>query len=602
MGPSHNILIVDDRPENLFALEKVLSQTGAGIVEASSGNDALLETLHHRFAMAILDVQMPGMDGYELAELLRGNEATRELPIIFLTAAYSDEQHVFKGYEAGGVDFITKPYNSKLLLSKVKVYLELDRQRIEKALHLERMRELIRLSTSVLAETSMERVLQRIADAARKLTETRLGASKYGCTKEGSFLIRAISSAEDVPALRLCEQFCSLRDGGIYLELIEKGKTVRLTDQELQSLSMRWGREGEDLQLRGFLGVALLGRNGRPNGFIMVSDKETGLDFTDEDEALLEQLASLASLGLQHIEARESSDKRAAEAEEGRKTLSQAQEALRRAYDELEIRVEERTSQLKAANEALQVEMVQRERADDEIKLTLKKLEESNRALQDFASIASHDLQEPLRKIIAFGDQLKRKYNPVLDETGRDYLERMQNAAKRMQGLILALLTYSRITARGEAFLPVDLSRLIGEVIEDLELRIEQTGARIEAAALPVIEADPNQMQQLFQNLIGNALKYHGPEKPVIRVRAERKDGKDWNLFFEDNGIGFDEKHVERIFAPFQRLHGRGQFEGAGMGLAICKRIVERHGGTITATSKPGEGSTFIVSLREEQE
>jgi signal transduction histidine kinase len=241
----------------------------------------------------------------------------------------------------------------------------------------------------------------------------------------------------------------------------------------------------------------------------------------------------------------------------------------------------------------------------------IQKLAQSNRELEDFAFIASHDLQEPLRKIQTFGDRVKEKWGDGLGEVGRDYLARMQNAAIRMQALINSLLGYSRVTTRPEPFSPVALTPLAQEVVSDLAIRIEQTGARVEVGELPVIESSPQQMRQLFQNLLGNSLKYRSAEKPVIRVSANQVDGPagkkndpggPWvKILVKDNGIGFDEKYVDRIFQPFQRLHGRSHYEGTGMGLAICRKIVERHGGTITAKSIPGKGSTFVVILPVKQ-
>ncbi len=229
----------------------------------------------------------------------------------------------------------------------------------------------------------------------------------------------------------------------------------------------------------------------------------------------------------------------------------------------------------------------------------------TNRELQDFAFVASHDLQEPLRKIQAFGDQLVSGYKDALGEEGKDYLVRMQNAAVRMQGLIQALLNYSRVATKAQPFSLADLTSLAHGALADLEVRIRETDARVEIGDLPRIEADPIQMQQLFQNLIGNSLKFHGKEKPVVRVYSRRADahsadGK-YQILVEDNGIGFDEKYLDRIFTPFQRLHGRGVYEGTGIGLAIVRKIVDRHGGTITAKSAPGKGATFIVTLPAKQ-
>jgi light-regulated signal transduction histidine kinase (bacteriophytochrome) len=235
-------------------------------------------------------------------------------------------------------------------------------------------------------------------------------------------------------------------------------------------------------------------------------------------------------------------------------------------------------------------------------------LEKSNRELKNFASLAAHDLQEHLRKIQSFSDRLIGKY-PALDEKGRDYLRRMQSAAKRMQDLIIAILNLSRVTKEGQPFSPVDLTKAAQEALTNLETALQTTTGKVQIEALPTVEAYYAQMVQLFQNLIGNAIKFHGQEPPLIKVYARpfskparaASDGAWIEIVVEDNGIGFDPKYLDRIFAPFQRLHGRDQYEGQGVGLAICRNIVERHGGEIMAASLPGQGSTFLVQLPVKQ-
>lgn len=229
-------------------------------------------------------------------------------------------------------------------------------------------------------------------------------------------------------------------------------------------------------------------------------------------------------------------------------------------------------------------------------------LSRSNDELQQFAFIASHDLQEPLRKIKAFGDRLRISCGEKLNHQELDYLDRMQNASQRMQNLIEALLSLSRVTTRAQPFVPVNLKSIAEEVLSDLEVRVQQTGAIIELGELLTIDADPLQMRQLLQNLIGNALKFNQPNQTlVIRIYNETliiSDEKEFcQLIVEDNGIGFDEKYLDRIFNIFQRLHGRSEYEGTGIGLAICRKISDRHQGSITAQSQPGQGAKFIVTL-----
>lgn len=246
---------------------------------------------------------------------------------------------------------------------------------------------------------------------------------------------------------------------------------------------------------------------------------------------------------------------------------------------------------------SIRYEITQRKTAEEQLRVYADRLERSNQELQDFASVAAHDLQEPLRKIQAFGDRLRTKYKPELGEEGRDFLDRMLASAGRMRKLIDDLLTYSRVTTQAKPFARTDLNQVIHEVLSDLEHRIEQVQGKVEVQKLPIIEADALQMRQLFQNLIANALKFHQKDTaPVIHVGATLQGGK-CVISVSDNGIGFEDKYLDRIFTIFQRLHGKQEYEGTGVGLAVCRRIAERHQGTITAKSSPGQGATFFVSL-----
>jgi PAS domain S-box-containing protein len=242
--------------------------------------------------------------------------------------------------------------------------------------------------------------------------------------------------------------------------------------------------------------------------------------------------------------------------------------------------------------------------SEDKLRQFTVQLERSNRELQDFAYVASHDLQEPLRKIVVFGERLKEKNSESLGPEGMDYLDRMQKAASRMQTLISDLLTFSRVTTKAHPFTSVNLAVIAREVVNDLEGRIELVKGRVELGTLPVVDAEALQMRQLLQNLIGNALKFRRPEEPpVVKVEAQiipdpvTPEKKLCRLTVSDNCIGFDEKYLDRIFNVFQRLHTRNEYEGTGMGLAIVRKIALYHGGDITAKSKPGQGSTFILTL-----
>lgn len=264
--------------------------------------------------------------------------------------------------------------------------------------------------------------------------------------------------------------------------------------------------------------------------------------------------------------------------------IAELYHALERANSELEAKVDARTQALMQYSEELQ---------------------RSNKELEAFAFVASHDLQEPLRKIRAFGDRLQQKYATELGERGADYVMRMQAASARMAGLIDDLLSFSRVTTKQKPFVEVDLNQLMKRVLDDLDYAIEESGAKVSVETLPSIDADASQMSQVFMNLIANSLKFRKPgEPPIINVTAEEMesplvdDKRGWCCIkFSDEGIGFDPQYADRIFNLFQRLHGRDEYSGTGIGLALCRKIIERHGGSIDAESELGRGAIFILRL-----
>lgn len=253
-------------------------------------------------------------------------------------------------------------------------------------------------------------------------------------------------------------------------------------------------------------------------------------------------------------------------------------------------------------------EITDRKRAEERLKRHADELEKRNQELQVFAYVASHDLQEPLRKIEAFGGRLKKKYGEQIGPDGQQYLDRMDDAARRMRQLIEDLLAYSRVTDRGGEFESCDLNEILEGVLSDLEIRISETEATIDAEPLPTISAAPILMRQLLQNIIGNSLKFVAEGRnPVTRITSReitlehpdnpRKSLPGLEIEISDNGIGFEQKYADQIFGIFQRLHGRTEFDGTGIGLATCRRITERHGGEIEAVGRPGEGATFLIRL-----
>lgn len=277
--------------------------------------------------------------------------------------------------------------------------------------------------------------------------------------------------------------------------------------------------------------------------------------------------------------------------------IAERQALLELTNEIVEATVRERTAELVQRAEELEhlnARLVESER----------ELARSNKELEEFAYVASHDLQEPLRKISSFSDRLQSVAANVLDDEGKDYLKRMQDAAQRMRAMIDALLNLSRV-GRGERVLgPVDLRQLTEDIVSDLNTNLSACGGRVEINDLPTVYGDPVELRQLFVNLIGNALKFRQNDvEPVISIFTENagetshSKGSVYRICVKDNGIGFDSEHKEKIFAIFQRLHGRSQYEGSGIGLALCKKIAQSYGGNITAESSPGDGATFTVTL-----
>ncbi len=241
-------------------------------------------------------------------------------------------------------------------------------------------------------------------------------------------------------------------------------------------------------------------------------------------------------------------------------------------------------------------DITERKLAERNLRETLNELARSNRELEMFAYVVSHDLQEPLRMVQSYVQLLNRRYGDELDEDAREFIDFAVEGAERMQRMMEDLLRYSRVGSRGDEFEETALDSALDEALENLSVSIDESNATIERNELPVLKIDRGQMVQVFQNLIGNAIKFSGPEPPCVHIDAERDNGS-WVVSVSDEGIGIPDEQRERIFALFQRLHGQDSYSGTGIGLAICKRIIERHGGSIWIESTPGEGSTFYFSL-----
>ena len=276
---------------------------------------------------------------------------------------------------------------------------------------------------------------------------------------------------------------------------------------------------------------------------------------------------------------------------------------LQELMQSLEARIEERTrdlkdsqiATLKMAQDAEEARQVA-QKANEKLKGAMDELNRSNKELQQFAYVASHDLQEPLRMVASYTELLKERYKGKLDAKADKYIGYAVDGAKRMQGLINDLLVLSRVNTHGKSFDKIDGNAIVEKALWALSKAIEEKQAQIQVDRLPTIMGDDGQLIQLFQNLIGNAIKFHGAENPVVKVGAKKENAK-WVFSVQDNGIGIDPIFFDRVFVIFQRLHGRDAYQGSGIGLAISKKIVERHGGKLWVESEPGKGSVFYFSL-----
>lgn len=376
-------------------------------------------------------------------------------------------------------------------------------------------------------------------------------------------------------------------------EVMRTGKSEyypRITDEMLEQYIEEADRLAfmKSLNLRSII-IAPIRNGDQVVGGISFVSSDSGRYYTEADLVMIEELAARISLAFTNSQLYDAAQREL-------KNRHKLEKELLLEKQKLESRVKERTHQLQLTNEGLRTEIMKRHAAEKELQSYSESLARSNRELEDFAYVASHDLQEPLRKIQAFSNLLKNEFSSELGE-GADYVERMNAAASRMSTLIQDLLAFSRVTTKTNPKVKVDLKDAVADVLLDLEARMEEVSGTVIVGELPTVTADPTHMRQLFQNLIGNALKFHKPDvMPTVEV-SSKVVGSDYEIHVKDNGIGFDEQYLDKIFSVFQRLHGRDSYEGTGIGLAVCRKIVERYGGTITATSQKHKGSTFIIRL-----
>ena len=505
------ILLVDDSPENLVSLEAALERLGQELVLAGSGTEALRHLLHDDFAAILLDVKMPDMDGFQTAELIRSRKRSRNTPILFLTGYKSDE-HLFRGYDLGAVDFLFKPIVPEILRSKVGVFVELSR------------------NTALLKRQA--EVLSKAEQKFRSLLEAAPDAM--------------IISSEDGRISLVNSQ----------VEVMFGFRREELIGRSIRNLVPDW-KASAPLPFDSQVLSASSGPSA-PKEFWASRKNQQRFPVEISLSPLQTVEGLLLTSAIRDITERKKAD-----------------EAIRELNTKLEERVVERTRELVASNEALR---------------------QSNDDLNQFAYAASHDLQEPLRMVALYSQMLQRKYEGQIDTDADQYISFIVGGAKRMEMLLKDLLTYSQTGAPSEGPpQPVDCKIVMQKVLLNLQAAVEQNGANVAWESLPMVQAHEVRLVQLFQNIIGNAIKYRSQEQPTVRVTAERREA-DWLFAIEDNGIGIEPEYAHQIFGIFKRLHGQS-YPGTGIGLAICQRIVERYGGRIWVDSKPGQGARFFFTL-----
>lgn len=515
------ILIVDDRSENILPLKKILELHNFKTDSAESGEEALKKILNNTYSLIIMDVQMPGMDGFEVAEAISGFNKAKDTPILFLSAVNKEKKFITKGYTSGGIDYLTKPVDPDILLLKVKTFNKLYEQQQElKAIQLSLQNEIeIRKQAQENLAAHMQE-LQFVLESLPQIAFTMSTTGKIEYVNEHWF--QYSTTMDSLPEIHPDDHLCET-----WKESLKNGAEFSC-DIRLKQLS-----SGE---YRYFLLKII---------------------------PVLQQGNVIRWVGT---------------------------------YTDIH--------QQKMANELLEHKVEQRTR---ELLLKNSELETTNHELQQFAWVVSHDLKEPLRKIQTFSHLIKDKFLTGNSEA-ESYLDRSISSSKRMSGLISDLLDYSRLSISA-SFHPTDLNDTISEILSDFEENIREKQAVITIEPLPVIETISSQIRQVFQNLISNALKFSKPETPPkISIKGERiaqkhidsavsENGDYCRITISDNGIGFDEKFLDRIFVIFQRLNNQSSYEGTGIGLAIAKKIMDKHNGLISARSHENEGASFILVL-----
>jgi len=676
LGGPVNILLVDDQESSLVALEAVLKRPDYRLVTATSGADALSHLKTRDFVLVVLDVQMPGMDGFETASLMKKLVSPKELPIIFVTAINKDSDFVTKGYEAGAVDYLFKPFDPHILRSKVAIFVELYRQKCEIERQARELRDVERRKRELLLfEMEFEnlRRYRNLADASPHIVwKTHVDGMgeyfnsvwlKYTGLSLDQSTGRGWEAAlheEDVAKLRnIWASAKVFGNEGVDIECRVLRKEDHSYRWHLMKIVPEVGRTGN---LMGWLGTCteIHDRKLSENRLKFRTELDAAIiefsnRFLDSGAVTLGESISLATSSLGKIfnvdrcAVKLFEDERAGagvpklyvwnrndEIARSKSNLDMLQRdpwhsqlcdgrilkiteediedaseikkiiayplryrgkligafVLKSVLEDFDIAPE--NSKLIRIICEMMTNGLERCFAESALQLQAENLARSNADLEQFASVASHDLQEPLRIVSNYVQLLERMYGKQLDDTAKEYIRFTVEASKRMINLIRDLLSYARVRRGDMSFDSISMQEVFHSAQLNLKAAIEDSKAIIQCDPLPNVAGDRMQLILVLQNLIGNAIKYRSESEPRIHISAENS-GDAWVFQVKDNGKGIDQRYFEKVFQLFQRLENVAG--GTGIGLAIAKKIVERHGGRIWLSSDVGKGSTFYFSL-----
>ena len=624
------VLVVDDEPSNLRFLSKLLTAQGYQVYQAICGQLALNLAIAHCPDLILLDIRMPEMNGYEVCRRLKATAETEQIPVIFLSVL--DEMNdKLQAFRVGGADYITKPFQVEEVLARIDKQVGL--QKLQQQLKEQNYQ--LQQSQSLLASILNSSLDGVVAYSAVRNSEGNIVDFQW-------LLINP--AAEKFYGLRLNEivgknllvELSQFRNNGLfdlYVSVVETGETVdrefsyeherdtivwlhivavklndglavtfrNITDRKRAEIALRDSEERFraifEQAAVGIAKTALCGQFMRVNpGFCQIvryAESELlqknwqAITHPDDIEADREYVSSLLSGNIQTF----SLEKRLVCKDEAVRWANVTVSAMRDAKGTPQylICAIEDISERKLVQELLQESLDTQTRYAQE-------LTRSNAELEQFSYVASHDLQAPLSTIAGYAQLLEKRCHNQLDAQGNKFIRNIVNSCERMQALIDDLLEYSRVGRSEKPFDVIDCNLVFEDACANLQLAIRQDRASVTRGDLPRVRGDSFQLLQLFQNLIGNAIKYRSSEAPMVHVGASRQ-GDSWVFSVQDNGIGIAEQYHPRIFQLFQRLHSQKQYSGTGIGLAICQRIVERHGGRLWVESEPNRGSTFYFSI-----